>query len=181
MVTTVYTFLQSPIGELLLVGDGESLSRIGFPHGKGSFGPQPHWRRDDGAFAAAREQLRAYFGKELREFDLQLAPSGTPFQHKVWQALTRIPWGTTSSYGEVARRIGKPTASRAVGAANGLNPLPIVVPCHRVIGAGGAMVGFGGGIDTKKWLLALETDGPPPTPLKHQTREWLPLFGELDA
>lgn len=165
MAATVYTFFQSPIGDLLLVGDGERLSRIGFPHGKGSFPPAAHWRRDDGAFAAAREQLRAYFGKELRAFDLQLAPGGTPFQRKVWQALTQIPWGATSSYGEVARRIGKPTASRAVGAANGLNPLPIVVPCHRVIGASGALVGFGGGIDTKKWLLALETDGPLPAPL----------------
>ncbi len=165
MATTVYTFLQSPIGPLLLAGDGERLSRIGFPHGKGSFAPGADWRHDDDAFTSAREQLGAYFGRELREFDLALAPEGTPFQHTVWQALTRIPWGTTTNYGDVAQRIGKPTASRAVGAANGLNPLPIVVPCHRVIGKSGALVGFGGGIDTKKWLLALEQDGPSPAPL----------------
>lgn len=165
MPTTLYTYFDSPIGPLLLVGDGERLSRIGFPHGKGSFPPQPHWLRDDDAFVDAREQLGAYFGKELRDFDLQLAPAGTPFQQKVWQALARIPWGETATYGDVARSIGRPTASRAVGAANGANPLPIVVPCHRVIGTGGALTGFGGGIDTKKWLLSLERDGALPAPL----------------
>ncbi|MFC0219561.1 methylated-DNA--[protein]-cysteine S-methyltransferase [Pseudochelatococcus lubricantis] len=166
MPTVLYTFLESPIGNLLLVGDGERLSRIGFPRGKGSFAPEASWRRDDTAFMDARAQLRAYFGRELHAFDLQLAPVGTPFQKQVWQALTRIPWGTTASYGEVARGIGRPAASRAVGAANGANPLPIVVPCHRVIGASGALTGFGGGIDTKKWLLALETESdiPPPLP-----------------
>lgn len=153
MAITVYTFLESPIGSLLLVGDGERLSRIGFPNGKGSFAPEAHWRADVGAFGTAREQLRAYFGRELRAFDLPLAPIGTPFQLTVWQALLQIPWGTTTSYGEVARRIGRPTASRAVGAANGLNPLPIVVPCHRVVGASGALVGLAGALRQKNGCL----------------------------
>lgn len=118
--------------------------------------PRPDWRRDDRAFAAAREQLRAYLDGCLTTFDLPLAPRGTPFQLEVWRALTEIPAGETISYGELARRIGRPSASRAVGAANGANPLPVVVPCHRVIGANGTLTGFGGGLDTKRWLLALE-------------------------
>lgn len=166
MTKTLYTYLDSPIGSLLLAGDGERLSRIGFPRGKGSVRPAEDWQRDDLAFAAARDQLQAYFNRELRIFDLPLAPKGTPFQLSVWRELSRIPWGETASYGAVAQRIGKPSASRAVGAANGLNPLPIVVPCHRVIGASGALTGFGGGIDTKKWLLTLESEADLLAPLE---------------
>ncbi|HRC84169.1 MAG TPA: methylated-DNA--[protein]-cysteine S-methyltransferase [Thermoanaerobaculia bacterium] len=103
------------------------------------------------------QQLEEYFAGKRHEFDLRLAPLGTPFQQQVWQALTRIPYGETRSYGEIAREIGWPNASRAVGAANGANPIPIVVPCHRVIGANGSLTGFGGGLDVKKALLDLES------------------------
>lgn len=155
----LHTFMESPIGHLLLAGDGERLSCIGFPAGKGVVTPQPDWRRDDGAFGRARDQLREYFDGTRRAFDLPLDPRGTAFQLAVWRELARIPFGETISYGELARRIGRPAASRAVGAANGANPLPIVIPCHRVVGANGSLTGFGGGIETKKWLLALEHPG----------------------
>jgi methylated-DNA-[protein]-cysteine S-methyltransferase len=134
----------------------ERLACIGFPSGKGAVTPGADWQRDDAAFGQARAQLGAYFAGRLTRFDLELAPRGTAFQRQVWQALTEIPPGTTIAYGELARRIGRPSASRAVGAANGANPLPIVVPCHRVIGASGALTGFAGGLDTKRFLLALE-------------------------
>ncbi|WAJ29208.1 methylated-DNA--[protein]-cysteine S-methyltransferase [Antarcticirhabdus aurantiaca] len=156
MSETLFTFLDSPIGPLLLAGDGERLSRIGFPSGKGVVAPRPDWRRADGAFASARAQLGDYFAGRRHAFDLALDPVGTPFQLEVWRALLDIPAGETISYGELARRIGRPAASRAVGAANGANPLPIVVPCHRVIGANGTLTGFGGGLDTKRRLLDLE-------------------------
>lgn len=156
MPATRYTILSTPIGPLVLAGPDERLACIGFPRGKGAVTPGPDWYRDDTAFAPARAQLEAYFDGCLTRFDLALAPRGTPFQHAVWQVLTEIPPGETISYGELARRIGRPGASRAVGAANGANPLPIVVPCHRVIGAGGALTGFGGGLDIKRFLLALE-------------------------
>ncbi|WP_043764706.1 methylated-DNA--[protein]-cysteine S-methyltransferase [Methylobacterium sp. 88A] len=156
MPDILYTFLESPIGVLLLAGTEERLRCIGFPTGKGAVAPKPDWLRDDAAFAEARRQLSAYFEGRLTRFDLELDPSGTPFQRQVWTALMDIPPAKTISYGELARRIGRPSASRAVGAANGANPLPIVVPCHRVIGAAGSLTGFAGGLDTKKWLLALE-------------------------
>jgi len=161
MFDVAYTYLESPIGPLLLAGDGVRLSKVGFPDGKGRIAPHDDWRRDDGQFVEARAQLSAYFAGELHEFDLELMPAGTPFQLAVWQALTAIPYGATISYGELADRIGRPSASRAVGAANGANPIPIIVPCHRVIGASGALTGFGGGIDTKRWLLAHEAGGGP--------------------
>ncbi|MFN0148696.1 MAG: methylated-DNA--[protein]-cysteine S-methyltransferase [Dehalococcoidia bacterium] len=113
---------------------------------------------DDGLIRAARTQFAAYFRGELTEFDLPLAPAGTPFQLQVWEALRGIPYGETISYGELARRIGRPAASRAVGAANGHNPIGIVVPCHRVIGANGSLTGYGGGLDRKRTLLALEAE-----------------------
>ncbi|MFO1090719.1 MAG: methylated-DNA--[protein]-cysteine S-methyltransferase [Hyphomicrobiales bacterium] len=156
MTATVYTWLDSPIGRLLLAGNGESLSVIGFPQGKGTVEPHRGWERDDKAFSNARRQLTEYFDGERQSFELPLAPVGTPFQLAVWQALEAIPFGVTISYGELARRVGNPAASRAVGAANGANPLPIVVPCHRVIGSTGKLTGFGGGLDTKQWLLAHE-------------------------
>ncbi|HRP79605.1 MAG TPA: methylated-DNA--[protein]-cysteine S-methyltransferase [Aquamicrobium sp.] len=156
MSETLYTFMETPIGRLLLAGDGQRLSLVGFPRGKGLVTPRPRWRRDDDAFSRAKEQLREYFDGTRREFDLPLDLRGTGFQLMVWRELARIPYGETISYGELARRIGQPDASRAVGAANGANPIPIVIPCHRVIGANGSLTGFGGGIETKKWLLALE-------------------------
>ncbi|MDH3593853.1 MAG: methylated-DNA--[protein]-cysteine S-methyltransferase [Rhodospirillales bacterium] len=152
-----YSCLDSPVGRLLLAGDEAGLRLICFPSEKRT--TEPGWRRDDAPFTEAVRQLEAYFAGELSEFDLTLAPKGTTFQLSVWQALRRIPYGETVSYGEVARAIGRPTASRAVGAANGSNPLPIVIPCHRVIGSTGKLTGFGGGLDTKAALLALERRG----------------------
>ena len=156
MSETLYTFMESPVGRLLLAGDGQRLCCIGFPDGKGVVTPRPQWRRDDEAFGRARGQLREYFDGKRREFDLPLDLRGTDFQLAVWRELARIPFGETVSYGEIARRIGRPTASRAVGAANGANPIPIVIPCHRVVGTDGSLTGFGGGIEAKKRLLALE-------------------------
>ena len=161
MFDVLYTHLETPIGPLLLAGDGTRLSKVGFPSGKGRVAPHDDWRRADDRFVEARSQLLAYFAGELRSFDLELIPVGSPFQLAVWQALKAIPYGATMSYGELASRIGRPAASRAVGAANGANPIPIIVPCHRVIGASGALTGFGGGIDTKRWLLAHEKGAAP--------------------
>jgi methylated-DNA-[protein]-cysteine S-methyltransferase len=148
-----YALLDSPIGELLLTGDGESLAGIRMaPVGS----PAPEWRHDPQAFAGAAEQLRAYFAAELRVFDLPLAPDGTDFQRRVWRELTTIPYGRTTSYGAIAAALGNPTGSRAVGLANGRNPIPIVIPCHRVIGSDGSLTGYGGGLPRKRHLLALE-------------------------
>jgi methylated-DNA-[protein]-cysteine S-methyltransferase len=112
--------------------------------------------RDDGAFADAIAQLRAYFAGELRTFELPLAPHGTPFQRRVWDALLAIPYGTTTTYGRLAQQLGDPRAVRAVGLANGRNPIPIIIPCHRVIGANGSLIGYGGGLERKQWLLERE-------------------------
>lgn len=151
-----YSHMDSPVGRLLLAGDASGLRLIGFPRERMKREPQPGWREDREPFTEAVRQLDAYFAGELTGFDLQLAPQGTPFQLSVWRALRQIPYGQTLSYGELARVIGRPKASRAVGAANGSNPLPIVVPCHRVIGSTGKLTGFGGGLDIKAALLALE-------------------------
>lgn len=151
-----YTCMDSPIGSLLLAGDGHLLSRIGFPSGKGAIKPKPEWVLDDSAFGDAKTQLRAYFNGTRQEFDLPLDLNGTTFQLEVWRELTKIPFGATISYGELARRIDRLSASRAVATVNGANPLPIVIPCHRGIGSNGSLTGFGGGLDTKRWLLALE-------------------------
>ena len=150
--------MQSPVGPLLLAGDGARLKRLCFQAGPHAHRAAPGGVEDAAPFEAAIAQLEEYFAGRRRSFDLPLAPEGTPFQRIVWQALTRIPYGETTSYGELARRIGKPLASRAVGLANGANPLPIVVPCHRVIGANGSLTGFGGGLPIKRKLLALERD-----------------------
>ena len=154
--TRYWHTLESPVGPLLLGGDGERLTRIDFQDGPRPLRPAAHWQRSATPFAAAIEQLAQYFAGQRRNFDLPLAPIGTEFQQRVWQALCAIPYGTTVSYGELASRIGHPRASRAVGLANGANPLPVVVPCHRVIGADGALTGFGGGVPIKRALLALE-------------------------
>ena len=148
------TTLDTPVGQLVLAGDGESLTQIQLP---GRHRPVPGATRDDGAFAEPIDQLERYFAGELREFDLKLAPAGGEFDMAVWEELGRIPYGQTTSYGAVAAAIGHPGSPRAVGAANGRNPIPIVVPCHRVIGAGGKLVGYGGGLETKRRLLDLES------------------------
>jgi len=151
-----YSEMQSPVGPLLLAADDASLRQIIFINGRDRARPSPNWVRDSSAFAEATRQLRAYFAGELEQFDLPLAPEGTTFQLQVWRQLCEIPYGETISYGELAHRIGNPKASRAVGLANGANPIPIIIPCHRVIGSNGKLTGYGGGLAIKEKLLALE-------------------------
>jgi len=153
-----YCYMDTPIGELLLAGDEAALCLVGFPEGKMRREPEPDWIFSEKPFADARRQLGEYFDGKRRTFELPLRPSGTEFQLRVLDELQRIPYGRTLSYAEVAERIGSPKAVRAVGAANGRNPIPIVIPCHRVIGSDGGMTGFGGGIPTKKALLRLELE-----------------------
>jgi methylated-DNA-[protein]-cysteine S-methyltransferase len=157
MGKTFYTFLESPVGELLIAGDQEGvLEYLLFVNGRNLVGPHPDWEKSQLPFGPTIRQLRSYFDGELTRFDLALRPHGTPFQMAVWRALLEIPYGTTVSYAEIARRIGRPQAVRAVGAANGQNPLSIVIPCHRVIGSNGSLTGYGGGLSVKERLLALE-------------------------
>jgi len=151
-----YTHIESPVGLLLAAGDENALHFLSFPAGDKAFGPRPEWRPSNMLFADLRRQLAAYFAGERRGFDIPLHLSGTPFQNAVWRHLAAIPFGQTRTYGAVAEALGRPSASRAVGAANGSNPLPILLPCHRVIGANGALVGFGGGLPVKKFLLRHE-------------------------
>jgi len=151
-----YAFMESPVGTLLIAGDEAGVRRILFAEGRLEVWPEPGWRENSGALGEALRQLRAYFAGELREFRLPLAPEGTPFQRRVWQELLSIPYGATISYGQLADRLGNPNASRAVGLANGANPISIVIPCHRVIGSNGKLTGYGGGLKNKEWLLALE-------------------------
>ncbi|MDE2307160.1 MAG: methylated-DNA--[protein]-cysteine S-methyltransferase [Xanthomonadaceae bacterium] len=158
--TIHYDEMPSPVGRLLLVADREGLRQIRFEQERHPHVAQSGWIRASAALAFARRQLEEYFAGTRRRFELPLHPLGTPFQLAVWQELGRIPYGATISYGELARRIGKPAAMRAVGAANGRNPLPIVLPCHRVIGADGSLTGFGGGLPTKHFLLTLENALP---------------------
>jgi methylated-DNA-[protein]-cysteine S-methyltransferase len=153
-----YCYLDTPIGDLLLAGDEDALSLVGFPEGSMRREPESDWIFSDKPFAAAREQLTAYFAGERKTFDLKLNPVGTEFQLQVLDELQKIPYGITASYGDIAKRIGRPKAVRAVGAANGRNPIPIIIPCHRVIGSTGKLTGFGGGIPTKKALLKLELE-----------------------
>lgn len=153
-----YCYLDTPIGELLLAGDDDALSLVSFPEGSMRRDPEPDWIYNEKPFVAARRQLAEYFAGERREFDLPLKLSGTEFQMSVLEALQKIPYGETTSYAEIAERVGRPKAVRAVGAANGRNPIPIIVPCHRVIGSHGELTGFGGGLDTKEALLRLEAE-----------------------
>jgi len=154
-----WTIHDSPVGPLTLIADEQALTGLhfaGYGHGLGA------GRRDPEApvLAAAAAQLDEYFAAERRDFDLELDLAGTDFQRAVWDELVRIPYGETVSYGEIARRLGRPERVRAVGAANGRNPVAIVVPCHRVIGADGGLVGYGGGLDRKRRLLAIEGSAP---------------------
>ena len=164
-----YTYLETPIGKLLAAGSDDALELIRFSSGpQGQSGsargePRPDWEavtpRRGSVLSELGRQIDAYFALELRKFELPLRPRGTPFQQSVWEALLAIPYGETWSYGGLARDLGRPNAARAVGAANGRNPLPIVIPCHRVIGSSGGLTGFGGGLDTKRTLLELERAG----------------------
>jgi len=151
-----YRYIDSPIGRLLLAGDGDGLKIIGFPGGKGKVAVATGWELASDCFADAEVQLLEYFAGRRRQFELQLAPTGGCFQLAVLPALQTIPHGETRSYRYIARQVGRPQAVRAVGAANGRNPLPIVIPCHRVIGADGSLTGFGGGLAAKRFLLELE-------------------------
>jgi methylated-DNA-[protein]-cysteine S-methyltransferase len=153
-----YTSLDSPIGALVLTSNGEAITGLFMEKHKGEPKPIDDWRRDDELFREAAVQLRAYFAGELTDFDLPVATGGASFQQRVWAELRKIPYGSTISYGELARRIGNPKASRAVGAANGDNPISIIIPCHRVIGSNGKLTGYGGGIERKKYLLKFEAD-----------------------
>tara|TARA_R110002096_G_scaffold419615_1_gene624364 strand:- start:7328 stop:7813 length:486 start_codon:yes stop_codon:yes gene_type:complete len=153
-----YCYIETPIGELLLAGDAEALSIIGFPQGAMRRDPEPDWIYNETPFAEVSRQLLEYFDGKRKSFDVPLALSGTEFQVSVLEALQAIPYGETTSYGAIAKQIGRPKAVRAVGAANGRNPIPIIVPCHRVIGSGGDLTGFGGGLDTKAELLRLEAE-----------------------
>ena len=153
-----YGMMTSAIGELMLISDGEALTGL-YMNNQKHAARRAIAVRDEGMLKHPREQLQAYLDGELRDFELPLAAEGTPFQQRVWRALCDIPYGETISYGELARRIGQPTASRAVGLANGQNPISIVVPCHRVIGANGSLTGYGGGLERKRWLLAHESKG----------------------
>jgi methylated-DNA-[protein]-cysteine S-methyltransferase len=152
----LYTTIESPIGELMAVGDGRSLHGLYMQEGRTAITLRPEWEAADDAFSGLRRQLAEYFAGRRRAFDVPLAMAGSPFQRRVWRGLQGIPYGETISYGELARRIGIPSASRAVGVANGHNPISIIVPCHRVIGADGSMTGYGGGIERKRLLLDLE-------------------------
>ena len=154
-----WTVIDSPVGELRLVETNGAISQIEFEPFREHDG-RPRGDRDDTnpLLLEAARQLRAYFDRDLKEFDLPLAPVGSDFQQRVWKQLCEIGYGETSSYGELAHRLGKSNAaSRAVGLANGRNPIPIVIPCHRVIGAHGELVGYGGGLERKRWLLELES------------------------
>jgi methylated-DNA-[protein]-cysteine S-methyltransferase len=152
----LYTNIDSPVGPLLIGMDEAGLRFVDFQTGPRPLEPRPTWRRVNALPCDAVEQLRAYFAGELRQFDLLLAPEGTTFQLEVWAVVEEIPYGQTLSYATLAHRIGRPGAARAVGAANAQNPLPIIVPCHRVIGSSGALTGYAGGLRIKQALLALE-------------------------
>jgi methylated-DNA-[protein]-cysteine S-methyltransferase len=151
-----YSELKTPVGPVTIVSDGRAITNISMRPAVAVVGRAGEWIEDDAQLADARTQLTAYFAGELREFSLALAPRGTPFQKQVWDALRRIPFGETRSYGAVATSLGQPGSARAIGAANRTNPIGIVVPCHRVIGADGTLTGYAGGIERKKFLLEHE-------------------------
>lgn len=155
-MSSCYQWMESPVGRLLLVADESGLREAWFEHGRTPPVVDAAWRHGGEPLNEPNRQLRAYFCGELQHFDLSLKPAGTAFQLRVWDLLTGIPFGETISYGELARRAGNPAASRAVGLANGSNPIPIVIPCHRVIGSNGKLTGYGGGLETKRWLLEFE-------------------------
>lgn len=152
-----FSVFDSPVGRLLLAGDGRSLCRVAFQSEQWPDELESEWIRRDSEFTDVVAQLDAYFSGTLTQFDLPLLPSGTAFQQQVYQALLSVPYGETTTYGAIASKIGRPTAVRAVGAANGSNPIPIIIPCHRIIGANGSLTGFGGGLEIKRHLLELES------------------------
>lgn len=156
-MTTHYTYMPSPVGDLLLAGTADALSVIGFTSGSKARGANPEWERWDHPFKKVRKQLDEYFAGKRKVFDVELAPKATPFQAQVLDELLRIPYGETCSYLDIAQALGNSNASRAVGMANGNNPIPVIIPCHRVVGSNGSLTGFGGGLPAKRFLLDLET------------------------
>jgi methylated-DNA-[protein]-cysteine S-methyltransferase len=152
-----YAVVPSPIGDLVVWGEGATLSGLSFSDSRKAAVVDQAWERADASFAQVAEELRKYFAGELTHFDVKLAPHGTEFQRRVWDALLQIPYGSTTTYGQLAAELGDPRSTRAVGLANGRNPIAIVIPCHRVIGADGNLTGYGGGMDRKRWLLAHES------------------------
>jgi methylated-DNA-[protein]-cysteine S-methyltransferase len=148
-----YSYVESPLGDLMVIHDGHGLIGLRLPTEKRPIQIGPEWERDDAPFGELHNQLDEYFAGERREFELDLRAKGNAFQKAVWQELRQIPYGMTASYGEVASEIGKPGAARAVGIANAQNPIAIITPCHRVIGADGSLTGYGGGLEAKRWLL----------------------------
>lgn len=160
-MTIVYSHIASPVGPLLIAATDTGLHTVEFHAPRHAVPRGLDWREGDHALLdLTRRQLGEYFDRRRTTFDLPLAPRGTTFQLQVWHTLATIPYGETISYTDLAARVGRPTATRAVGAANGRNPLPIVLPCHRVIGADGSLTGFGGGLPTKRFLLELEGAWP---------------------
>ena len=156
LAITHYTFMPSPVGELLLAGNDDQLEVIGFSSGSKARGADPEWERWDYPFRFVRKQLLEYFAGERKVFELPLSPQATPFQARVLDELLKIPYGETCTYLDIAKTLGNPKASRAVGMANGNNPIPIIIPCHRVVGSNGSLTGFGGGLPSKRFLLDLE-------------------------
>ena len=178
-----YCVIESPVGRLLLAGNAQALTHVSFQDGRHPTEPDPQWTYSETPFQTSIQQLNEYFAGKRKTFKIKLAPEGTPFQRNVWDALQTIPYGRTLSYGQIANAIGKPQAVRAVGAANGQNPLSIVIPCHRVIGSNGKLVGFGGGLSVKEALLSHErrhsqavSFSPPSSPAPSSdgfgAREW---------
>lgn len=151
-----YCYYDSPIGRMLLVGTEAELEELYFPNGTAKKTVSQEWTEDESVFTEPLRQLNEYFAGKRQEFNLAIAPQGTPFQQQVWRELCKIPFGETASYQTIAERLGKPKACRAVGMANGKNPLPIIIPCHRIIGKDGSLTGFGGGLAVKRQLLDLE-------------------------
>jgi methylated-DNA-[protein]-cysteine S-methyltransferase len=154
-----YGVVPSPLGDLIVFGDADGIAALAFADSRKAANADHPIERDDAAFGEARKQLEAYFAGELTRFELNLQPHGTPFQKRMWTALQHIPYGQTTTYGKLAINLGHPRAVRAVGLANARNPIPIVIPCHRVIGADGGLTGYGGGLQRKQWLLAHERGG----------------------
>jgi methylated-DNA-[protein]-cysteine S-methyltransferase len=155
-VQLCYRVIPSPIGDLVAWGDGEAFAGLDFTDSRKATAIETSWHRDDAAFDDVAQQLRAYFDGELKSFEVKLETRGTPFQRRVWGALQQILYGSTTTYGSLANELGAPRAVRAVGLANGRNPISIIIPCHRVIGADGGLTGYGGGLHRKRWLLAHE-------------------------
>jgi len=156
-----YDYYDSPCGRMLVVADGDALCGVYFTGQKHYRQPDSGWRRDSDAapLAQARRELDEYFAGKRKTFDVRLAAQGTPFQRAVWQAIAGVAFGETISYAELARRAGRPGSARAAGAATGRNPIGVIVPCHRILGADGGLTGYAGGVDKKRALLALEAEG----------------------